>query len=160
MQAPLPPAGPARARAMRLGPLNVRATPKKGYLRVRVGCPPRWPAKVATPFCSGTLRMEGTRKPVAYSLRPGRQQVVRFRLTAKRLARLKKAKRAAAELLGAQPRRHRRDLDQGVADGPGRQAQEEAPALAQTGTASVACGWAEPTSAAIRTPLRPVCLAS
>ena len=103
VQAPLPPAGPARARAMRLGPLNVRATPKKGYLRVRVGCPPRWPAKVATPFCSGTLRMEGTRKPVAYSLRPGRQLVVRFRLTAKRLARLKKAKQLPLNYSGRNP---------------------------------------------------------
>ena len=33
------------------------------------------------------LRMEGTRKKAAYSVQPGRQQVVRFRLTAKRLKR-------------------------------------------------------------------------
>ncbi len=102
VQAPLPPAGPARARAMRLGPLNVRATPK-GFLRVRVGCPPRWPAKVVTPLCSGELRMEGTRKRVVYSVRPGRQKEVRFRLTRKRLARLKKAKKLPLNYSGRNP---------------------------------------------------------
>lgn len=100
-QDPLPAAGPARARAMRLGPLNVRATPK-GFLRVRVGCPPRWPARV-TALCSGVLRMEGTRKGVRYSVKPGRQQIVRFQLTRKRLGRLKKATRVALNYSGRNP---------------------------------------------------------
>lgn len=100
-QDPLPAAGPARARAMRLGPIAVRATPR-GYLRIRVGCPPRWPAKV-TALCTGVLRMEGARKGVRYSVRPGRQKVVRFRLTAKRLARLKRAKKLDLNYSGRNP---------------------------------------------------------
>ena len=87
---------------MRLGPLNVRATPKKGYLRVRVGCPPRWPAKVDAPV-HGHAAHGGHPQAGGYSVRPGRQQVVRFRLTAKRLARLKKARRLPLNYIGRNP---------------------------------------------------------
>jgi hypothetical protein len=47
--------------------------------------------------------MEGTRKAVGYSVRPGRQRVVRFRLTKKRLARLRKAKRLPLNYSGRNP---------------------------------------------------------
>ena len=49
------------------------------------------------------LRMEGTRKGVRYAVLPGRQKVVRFRLTRKRLARLKRAKRLALNYSGRNP---------------------------------------------------------
>ena len=100
-QDPLPPAGLPRARAMRLGPLNVRATPR-GFLRVRVGCPPRWPSKVNA-LCSGMLSMEGTRKKHGFSVKPGRQQVIRFRLTSKRLKSLTRARRLTLNYIGRVP---------------------------------------------------------
>ncbi len=86
---------------MRLGPLNVRATPR-GFLRVRVGCPPRWPSKVDA-LCSGMLSMEGTRKKRGFSVKPGRQQVIRFRLTSKRLKRLTRARRLTLNYIGRVP---------------------------------------------------------
>ena len=86
---------------MRLGPLNVRATPR-GYLRVRVGCPPRWPSKV-NPLCSGMLSMEGTRRKRGFKVKPGRQQVIRFRLTRKRLKRLTRARQLTLNYIGRVP---------------------------------------------------------
>jgi CubicO group peptidase (beta-lactamase class C family) len=74
---PLPPAGPARARAAIIGLARPEAG-RKGSVAVSIACPPHWPAKGGS--CAGTAKLEGARHPVRYSLAPGERRVYRFTL--------------------------------------------------------------------------------
>jgi CubicO group peptidase (beta-lactamase class C family) len=84
---PLPPAGPQRARAPHLSLARPRAT-RKGIVRVRLSCPPRG----GTGGCSGPVRMKGARKRAPYSVPAGKSRTLRFRLTKRRLRKLRRAR--------------------------------------------------------------------
>ena len=88
---PLPPAGPARARALRprLGRARVS---RRGTVSIRLACPIRWPAKLA-PACTGIARMQGVRRSRRYSIRAGWAKTVKLRLTTRRLRRLRRVRR-------------------------------------------------------------------
>jgi CubicO group peptidase (beta-lactamase class C family) len=96
---PLPPAGPARARAALLEPARATAT-ARGVVSIRIGCPPRWPAP-GTKGCLGTATLEGARRTVAYSLAPGEQRSYRFSLAAKQLRKLRRAGSLALSVVAA-----------------------------------------------------------
>jgi len=85
-QAPLPPAGPARARATVLSLARLRAS-RRGVVSLRVACPPRWPSKMA-PVCRGMARVRGARpgprRGRRYRIGAGRSKVLRFTLTSRR----------------------------------------------------------------------------
>ena len=65
---------------------------RKGVVSVRLACPIRWPAKLA-PACRGIARMQGVRRSRRYSIRAGYTRTVKLRLTARRLRKLRRAKR-------------------------------------------------------------------
>ncbi len=88
-QDPLPPAGPGRARAARLRLARTRAG-SDGTVLARLACPPRWTG-TAPARCAGTATLEGARRALAYRLKPGREALLRFRLTAARLSALRRA---------------------------------------------------------------------
>ena len=88
---PLPPAGPARARALRPRLAKPRVS-RRGTVSIRLTCPIRWPAKLA-PACIGIARMQGVRRSKRYSIRAGWAKTVKLRLTARRLRRLRRVKR-------------------------------------------------------------------
>ena len=91
-QDPLPPAGPARARAARLR-LSARRASRRGGVTIRMGCPARWPGRDPAPHCTGLGRLEGARRSLRYDVAPGGTTLLRFRLTARRLRTLKRAGR-------------------------------------------------------------------
>ena len=84
----LPPAGPARARAAILS-LTSRRASAEGGVAVRVYCPPVWPTRRISE-CTGQARLEGARRAVRYTIEPGRNEIARFRLSAKRLRSLRR----------------------------------------------------------------------
>jgi hypothetical protein len=84
-QDPLPPAGPLRARAAWLE-LNFGRVSRTGGVTVRLGCPPR-PARP----CAGTATLEGARGPARYSVAPDAIGILRFTLTKRSVAALKRA---------------------------------------------------------------------
>ena len=87
-QDPLPPAGPARARAPQLG-LARRRVSRKGEVVIRLWCPPHWPGRAAA-ACRGRARITGGRKRRLYRVAPGRNRLVRLRLTRRRLRSLRR----------------------------------------------------------------------
>jgi hypothetical protein len=91
-QAPLPPAGPARARAAVLSLARPRAS-RRGVVSLRVACPPRWPSKIA-PVCRGMARVRGgrpgPRRGIRYRIAAGRNRVLRFKLTSRRARTLRR----------------------------------------------------------------------
>ena len=91
VQDPLPPAGPARARAAIVS-LAARRAGRRGVVRVRLACPPRWPRGIAA-ACAGVARMQGMRHGLRYRVSANRARVLRFRLTARRLRKLRRARR-------------------------------------------------------------------
>jgi CubicO group peptidase (beta-lactamase class C family) len=93
---PLPPAGPERARALRLRLASPRMS-RKGVVSLRATCPASWPDRPAE-RCSGSATLAGARKAVAYAIAPGVTEVLRFMLGAK-AARLVRA--AATTTLAA-----------------------------------------------------------
>jgi CubicO group peptidase (beta-lactamase class C family) len=88
-QDPLPPAGPARARAVVLRSGAARAT-RRGDVSFRVFCPVKAPGP-----CAGSATVDGARKAARFAVPPGAMHVVRVRLTKQRLAALRRSKRAA-----------------------------------------------------------------
>jgi CubicO group peptidase (beta-lactamase class C family) len=96
-QDPLPPAGPGRARALRLRLAHERAS-RDGTVLARIGCPRRWTGK-APAECAGTATLTGAGRALSYRLRPGQNALLRFRLTAARLATLRRAGTAALDLV-------------------------------------------------------------
>ena len=87
-QAPLPPAGPGRARAAQLSLARRRAS-RRGHVVVRVWCPLHWPSPVA-PACRGVGRASGARRGRRYSVPAGKSRAIRFRLKRGRLRALKR----------------------------------------------------------------------
>ncbi|MEA2443936.1 MAG: hypothetical protein QOJ12_1228 [Thermoleophilales bacterium] len=84
---PLGPAGPRRARAPQLW-LGRTRVGRSGRVALRLSCPSRG----GTGACTGTARLDGARKKIAYSLAAGKTRTLRFKLSARRLARLRAAK--------------------------------------------------------------------
>jgi CubicO group peptidase (beta-lactamase class C family) len=89
-QDPLPPAGPARARAAQLEPGGARAS-RKGKVTVRLFCPRRWLSKVPA-YCRGSAKLRGAKKAARYTVAPGKSKLLRFTLTKKRQRSLKRKK--------------------------------------------------------------------
>jgi CubicO group peptidase (beta-lactamase class C family) len=87
---PLPPAGPARARAAQLTLVRWNAS-RRGIVVARLHCPPRWPSALR-PGCRGRARLQGARRARRYRIAPGASKTVRFRLTARRLRALRRTR--------------------------------------------------------------------
>ena len=83
---PLPPAGPARARAALLTLARGRVS-SKGEVAVKLACPPR----AGTGRCSGRARLDGAAKRLDYDLGAGTSRVLRFTLSARRKKMLQSA---------------------------------------------------------------------
>ncbi len=95
-QPALPPAGPRRARAMQMRLLKRRAS-LRGFVRVRLACPARWPGGPAG-RCFGRATLEGAPLGRSYDIGPGEAQHFSFRLTARRRASLKRRGKLRLEL--------------------------------------------------------------
>jgi CubicO group peptidase (beta-lactamase class C family) len=95
-QDPLPPAGPERARAVRLRLARERAG-RDGSVLARLHCPRRWLGRTLR-RCTGTATLEGARSAVAYDVGAGHGRRLRFRLTAARLAQLRRVRRLSVVL--------------------------------------------------------------
>jgi hypothetical protein len=89
VQSPLPPAGPARARAARLR-LAHPSVSRKGIVTVRMTCPARWPGRDPAP-CRGTASLQSVAKALRYDVPPGTTTIFRYRLSAKQLRALRRA---------------------------------------------------------------------
>jgi CubicO group peptidase (beta-lactamase class C family) len=87
-QDPLPPAGPARARAAILGLVHKRPG-ARGVLVARLRCPARWPSKMKA-GCRGRATLSGARKRKRYRIAPGKSKLVRFKLTSRRMKKLRR----------------------------------------------------------------------
>lgn len=87
---PLPPAGPARARAAYLRGPSLRAT-ERGVVRVGLRCASRWPAWPGPQRCRGTARLLTASSPpdaapsMGYDVAPGGTRSLSFKLTPARL---------------------------------------------------------------------------
>jgi CubicO group peptidase (beta-lactamase class C family) len=90
VQPPLPPAGPARARAVLMTLVRWKAG-RRGVVLARLFCPPRWPSGLR-PGCRGRARLEGARRSRRYDIAPGGDKTLRFRLTARRLRALRRSR--------------------------------------------------------------------
>jgi hypothetical protein len=95
VQDPLPPAGPARARAAILRGGTKRAG-RRGVVRVRLACPPQWPSPDVT-ACIGRAKLKGT-KARRYRIAAGEAKTLRFRLSS---STTRKLRRRGALLLHA-----------------------------------------------------------
>jgi CubicO group peptidase (beta-lactamase class C family) len=93
---PLPPAGPARARAALIKFRTPRVGPH-GTLKARLRCPPRWTEQLPA-RCRGTARVGRAAPPVRYRIRAGRARTVRFQLTDAALGRLERKGRLALRI--------------------------------------------------------------
>jgi CubicO group peptidase (beta-lactamase class C family) len=87
VQDPLPAAGPARARAVQLGLVRKRVG-RRGVLVARLRCPARWPSKMKA-GCRGRATLSGARKRRRYSIAPGKSKLLRFKLTGRRMRKLR-----------------------------------------------------------------------
>ena len=79
-QDPLPPAGPARARAAVFG-RGAKNASRRGVVRVQLACPPVWPAQGLS-GCTGKAKLEGA-KARSYTIAPGKAKTLRFQLSDK-----------------------------------------------------------------------------
>jgi CubicO group peptidase (beta-lactamase class C family) len=95
-QDPLPPAGPERARAARLRLARDRAG-RDGTVLARLHCPRRWLGRTLR-RCTGTATLDGARAALAYDVAGGHGRKLAFRLTAARLAELRRTRRIRSVL--------------------------------------------------------------
>ena len=95
VQDPLPPAGPARARAAIFRTGTKRAG-RRGVVRIRLACPPEWPSPDLS-GCTGRAKLEGATAR-RYSIAAGDAETVRFRLSRRTR---RKLERRGSLLLGA-----------------------------------------------------------
>ena len=86
VQDPLPPAGPARARAAIFATGTKRA--RHGVVRVQLACPPEWPSPDVS-GCTGVAKLEGA-KARRYEIAPGTARKLRFQLSRKTQRRLRR----------------------------------------------------------------------
>jgi CubicO group peptidase (beta-lactamase class C family) len=91
VQDPLPPAGPHRARAAHLQLARAHAT-RRGVVRIRLWCPPRWQTRPGR--CQGSATLSGAKR-VRYDVAPSGKRLLRFRLRARQLRALRRAGTAA-----------------------------------------------------------------
>ena len=96
VQEPLPPAGPARARAARLRLAHTAAS-RKGVVSVRMTCPARWPGREPAPHCAGAAGLQGVARTLTYDLAPGATTTLRFRLSARQLRSLRRTRTVTLE---------------------------------------------------------------
>jgi CubicO group peptidase (beta-lactamase class C family) len=75
---PLPPAGPARARALLLAAGQKRVG-RKRIVKVRAACPARWPGRDPQ-TCAGTATLTRAKAARRYAIPAGQTRVLRFRL--------------------------------------------------------------------------------
>lgn len=87
-QAPLPPGGPARARAVQPELARSRVS-RKRKVTFRLRCPVRWPSKMKA-VCRGRASLTGGGKRTRYSIKAGKSKLVRFTLTRKRMRLIRK----------------------------------------------------------------------
>ncbi|HEX8649145.1 MAG TPA: serine hydrolase [Thermoleophilaceae bacterium] len=90
-QDPLPPAGPARARAAIPLQDETRAS-RKGTVAIKLLCPGNWPGR-SERRCTGTSTLGSTTSTLPYDIAAGRHATVRFTLTAKAFRKLRKTRR-------------------------------------------------------------------
>jgi CubicO group peptidase (beta-lactamase class C family) len=83
---PLPPAGPARARAV-LIKFGSKLPTRSGAVRVRLRCPRAWGPEIR-PRCAGKAKLGRAGGPVAYRIAAGKARTVSFRLRKAALRRL------------------------------------------------------------------------
>lgn len=88
VQDPLPPAGPARARAAQPR-VRTRRASRRGTVAVQVSCPERIPGREAQ-RCTGRATLDGARRALRYDAAPGHTVVLRFRLSSRRLRALRR----------------------------------------------------------------------
>jgi CubicO group peptidase (beta-lactamase class C family) len=96
-QDPLPPAGPARARAAIFGKKKARA--RHGAVRLEVSCPPRWPTPQLS-ACAGVAKLRGA-KPTSYVIPAGAARTLRLELSDRTR---RKLRRKGSLLLAARAR--------------------------------------------------------
>jgi CubicO group peptidase (beta-lactamase class C family) len=96
-QDPLPPAGPARARAAIFGTNKTRV--RHRLVRVELACPPRWPTEEVS-ACAGVAKLRGA-KAKSYLVRAGAARTLVFHLSDKTMRRLR---RKGSLLLAARAR--------------------------------------------------------
>jgi CubicO group peptidase (beta-lactamase class C family) len=87
VQDPLPPAGPARARAAVFS-TAARRVRRRGAVRVALACPPQWPSPDLS-ACVGRAKLEGA-KARRYEIAPGAAKKLRFRLSKKARRKLRR----------------------------------------------------------------------
>lgn len=90
---PLPPAGPARARATLIEPPEHPT--RRGRVKLELACPPVWESPMKA-RCKGKAKVKGTRAKRRYNLRHGREKKFAFELRHGVLRRLER--RGEAEL--------------------------------------------------------------
>lgn len=85
---PLPPPGPARARAtlIRFGP---KLPTGSGMVKIRLRCPRAW-APGLRPRCAGKAKLGRAGAPVRYRIKGGRARTIRFRLRPAAIRRLER----------------------------------------------------------------------
>jgi CubicO group peptidase (beta-lactamase class C family) len=86
---PLPPAGPARARASLLN-FVARKVGRDGRVRVRVRCPPVWSQPGLGRRCEGVLRLQRARRAKRYRIDAGSRRTLALRLRAKAVRKLRR----------------------------------------------------------------------
>jgi CubicO group peptidase (beta-lactamase class C family) len=91
---PLPPKGPARARATLIDPTT--SLQPDGTVRVKLRCPPQWPSGLRR-GCKGRATLTGA-PALAYHLRPGKATTLRFELRAGYLHRLQRKHKLDAKV--------------------------------------------------------------
>jgi hypothetical protein len=87
---PLPPAGPARARAIQIKSVTRRVS-RSGKVRMRVACPPVWAPDLAE-SCDGVAKMRGAKK-TRYEVAAGERERLKLALNAASLRKLDAGKR-------------------------------------------------------------------
>jgi hypothetical protein len=81
VQDPLPPAGPARARAAIFRAGGTKRVGRRGVVRIKLACPPEWPGTDLS-ACTGRAKLKGA-KARRYTIAAGEAKTLRFRLNRK-----------------------------------------------------------------------------
>jgi CubicO group peptidase (beta-lactamase class C family) len=98
-QDPLPPAGPARARAAIPLQDETRAD-RTGTTSLIFLCPGNWPGR-SSPRCEGSATLKGAKKALGYNIPAGGTEKLRFTLSSKTFAKLRRVRRIVASVATA-----------------------------------------------------------
>jgi hypothetical protein len=91
---PLPPAGPARARATLIEPPGHPT--RNGSAKLELACPPEWASKMKA-RCAGAAKLTGARGKRSYRIAAGEEETVRLPLRPRFLAKLERRGEAEVE---------------------------------------------------------------